>query len=161
MSLIETVGVRNFSDIINEGSRATYTGTITGPKTDEIVTPVPDDRFLIVVSYIFTSPTVAPDLVSFGLRGGVPASTMDLFEGYVGSGNQVHHHYSPGDWRYGELGWDLVMSVPAGLDVAYTFNCRISSSPEPLGYIQQIGSKEHANPYFGPESGRERGQSEL
>lgn len=161
MSLIQNIKARRIEDFFTEGSLVTLTGTVSAGSTDEVILSVPDNRFVIVTAYQFSTDNGSAELMSFGLRGGTPPSTLDLFTGFVGGGQTFDHNFGFADWRFGDLGYDVVVTNTGASSVAYTVDLRISSSPEPLGYIERIGTKNHANPFFGLESGADRGQSEF
>jgi hypothetical protein len=156
MSLIQKITSRTFGDLINEGARAHYTGTLSSG-ADQVIIGVPATRIFVVTSYHFSSPSASAFLVSLGLNDGL--TTTDIFQGYVGAGQVLDRVLSMADWVYGDLGCNVVVST-AG-DVAYTISGRINMQLTPLGYIEQIGTKNHANPVFPPESGSARGLSEF
>lgn len=158
MSLIQNIKTRRHDDLINEGSRITLTGTLTSG-TDHVVLSSSSSRFVIVTGYHLSTNASGSILVSIGLKTGSDPTT-DIFQGYIGNSVVGSRTLSFGDWIYGDLEYDLVITVPSDT-VAYTIDGRVSSSPAALGYIQQIGSQEHANPYFGLESGAARGQMEF
>jgi hypothetical protein len=156
MSLIQQIKSRTLQDLINEGARCHLTGPLAAG-SDQVVVNVPADRFFVITGYHFSSDSATPILVSLGLKSS--GATTEVFRGYVGNGMVVDKVLSFMDWVYGDLDYDVVVSFYG--TVAYTISGRISSSPVPLGYIEQIGTKNHANPYFGLPSGDARGQSEF
>jgi hypothetical protein len=156
MSLIQQIKTRTLQDLINEGARCHIPGTVaTG--TNQVILNIPSDRYIIITGYHFSSDSATPILVSLGLKNG--GATTEIFRAYVGNGMTVDKVLSFTDWIYGDLDYDVVLSTAGS--VAYTITGKISSSPVPLGYIEQIGCQNHANPYFGPVSGDARGQSEF
>jgi hypothetical protein len=157
MSLIEQIKTRNYTDLINEGARVSLVGSVASG-TDTIICPMPADRFMIITGYNLSTDSLTPILASIGLKHGSDP-TIEFCRAYVGGGAMLSRDLSFGNWIYGNLGYNIVISA-AG-NIIYTIDGRLCAGLVPLGYIQQIGSKEHANPYFGPPSGKDRGQSEL
>jgi hypothetical protein len=163
MSLIQRISSRRLEDTINEGSRVVVTGTVAGGATDSILLNVADDRYIVVTGLHLStnSATTTPVLVSLGLRSG-SNPTITFFNGFLSPSSPVTIVYALGNWRYGDLGYDLVITVGTTTNtIAYTIDMRQGASPTPLGYIEQIGAKTHANPVFPDESGLARGQSEA
>lgn len=161
MSLISRIRTRTLQDLINEGTRVTVTGVASGVTSEEVILSIPEDRVAIITGYHLSSDSSTPELVHLGLKGGTPEVVNEFFVGYVSDKTSVNHSYELGDWRYGELGHDVIISVDGAIDVAYTIDIRTISELVPKGYIEQIGNKNHSNPFFGLESGRDRGQSEF
>lgn len=157
MSLISKIKSRRMDDLINEGLRMTLTGTATSGTSTIYV--LPDTRFFIVTGYQLSSDAVSAELVTLSLDNGT--TSVDFYTGYIGGGQTANVLFSLADWLYGDLGYDIKITVSGAITVAYTVEGRVSSSPTPLGYIQQIGTQEHSNPVFPPDSGLARGQSEF
>jgi hypothetical protein len=157
MSLIQQIKSKAFTDLINEGARLALTGTL-GSGTDQVIYSMPASRFFIVAGYSISSGSVTSVEVRLAIKKGTDPA-MEFFRGHVGAGMPISRDLSFGNMLYGDLGYSLVASSDGTF--SYTIDGRLSSGLTPLGYIQQIGSKEHNNPYFGPESGKDRGQMEL
>lgn len=158
MSLSQKIVSRSYQDIINEGLKTTVTGTKAGAVTNSSILDLPDNRFFILTGYNLSTDSATAILVSILFKK--DAVTAELFKGYIALGSGVNHVYVPGDWRYGDLGYDLVITTSGG-NVAYTVDGRISSSPTPLGYIEHDGSPAHTQPWFPDPAGANRGQSEF
>ena len=165
MSLIQNIKSRRLDDLINEGARVTFTGTATpgGSIITLITLTTPPDigeegQSFILTGYQVSSDSGTPLLVTMGFDDGTAIN--NFFTGYIGGGQTAEISYALGDWTFGELGDNIVIEAASGT-FAYTIDGRITRGISPLGYIQQIGSKEHENPVFAPEKGRARGQSEF
>lgn len=157
MSLIQQIKSKAFTDLINEGARVALTGTL-GSGNDQSIHSVPSDRFFIVAGYCISSNSATAVEVKLAFKKGSDPA-IEFFRGYVGTGTSIVRDLPFGNMLYGDLGYSLVASSSGTF--SYTIDGRLSSGLAPLNYIQQIGSKEHSNPYFGPESGKARGQMEL
>lgn len=163
MSLINKITSRRLDDLLNDGARLSLTGTLAGGTTDGVILSVPDNRYLMIAGFHLSSNNSSADpvLVSLGLKLGTVA-TQTFFQGYVGPSSPVSMIYVLGDWRFGDLGYDLVATTGVTINtLAFTVFARQCFSPTPLGYIEQIGAPTHANPVFPEDSGLARGQSEL
>lgn len=157
MSLIQQIKSKALTDLINEGARVSLTGTL-GAGTDQVIYPMPADRFFIVAGYSISSGSATAVEVRLALKKGTDPA-MEFFRGHVGAGMSISRDLPFGNMLYGDLEYSLVATSDGVF--SYTIDGRLSSGLTPLNYIQQIGSKEHFNPYFGPESGKDRGQMEL
>lgn len=165
MSLIQSIKTRRFDDLINEGVRTTLTGTFSGTGSEvtlqELQTPASEGeegQSFILTGYQFSSDAGSPVLVTLGFNDG--STTTDVFNGYVGGGQTIDHTYSLGDWIFSDLGDNIVAQAPSGT-IAYTIEGRFIRGIKPLGYIERIGTPNHSNPVFPPDSGLARGQSEF
>jgi hypothetical protein len=158
MSLSQKITSRSYQDLINEGLKTTITGTKSGAVTNSVLLDMPSNRFFILTGYSVSTDSAAAILVSLSLKK--DAIVVELFTGYIALGSGIVIAYSPGDWRYGDLDYDLVITTSGG-NVAYTVDGRISSSPTPLGYIEHDGSPAHTQPWFPDAGGKNRGQSEF
>jgi len=165
MSLIQGIKSRRFDDLINEGARVAITGTaaLSGSSVTLLSLLDPPDtgeegQSFILTGYQLSSDEGSPIEVALGFDDGT--TVTDFFTGFVGGGQVIDHALTLGDWIFSDLGDDIVITAGSGT-FAFTIDGRIIRGIKPLGYIQQIGSKEHANPVFPPDNGRLRGQSEF
>jgi len=158
MSLISSIKTRRVEDIMNQGYRASLTGTVA-TVTDNVILSGVADRAFVCMSFILTTDSASNISVSLGYRTG--STTTKFFEGYLtAAGGPLSFTYGMGDEKYSELGHSLVITTSAG-NVKYSINGRVISEKVPLGYIEHLGAPAHnTSPYFPAESGRDRGQSE-
>ena len=159
MSLIQTISARREEDLLNEGARVVIDGTVSGAVSGEILLSIPENRFFIVTGYHLSSSSGSSIAVNLSLTNG--SDTFSFFTGFLSTTQTASRVLGYGDWIYGALDQDLVMDIDSAGDVSFTIDGRVSSSPTPLGYIEQIGVKTHSNPVFPPDSGLARGQSEF
>lgn len=157
MSLAQRVTARSMNDLLNEGFKTTVVGTVnTG--TDQTIFAASASRGLIVTgAHLSTSGSA--QLVSLGFKSGGNA-TITFFEAYISSSCPALFAWPLGDWRYGDLNYNLVLTAASNA-VAYSVFCRVYSTPAPLGYLEQPGAQAHHSPIFPPESGSARGESEF
>ena len=146
------------NDLINEGFKMTVAGS-TNSGTDLVLLPVDNTRGIIVTGAYLSSDNATTQLVTLGFKTGSNA-TITFFEAYINSSNPASFAWPLGDFRYGDLNYNLVMTC-AQNHVAYSVFCRSYNSPMPLGYIEQLGAKAHHSPIFPPVSGTDRGESEF
>ena len=159
MSLISTIKSRTLGDLINEGQRVSLTGTVSAG-ADQVALAIPDTRAFVITGVVLSTDNAAANLVAVGFKKGADP-TLSAVGGYITSNSMLSKTYAVGDWRYGDLGYSVVISADKA-NVAYTIDGRIISSPAPLGYIQHEGAKAHCFAVtFGPESGKARGQTEV
>jgi hypothetical protein len=159
MSLISTIKSRILGDLINEGQRVSLTGTVSAG-ADQVVFVAPANRAFVITGVVLSTDNAAANLVAVGFKKGAEAS-LSVVGGYITSGSMLNKTYAIGDWRYGDLNYNVVISADKS-NVSYTIDGRVISSPAPLGYVQHEGAKAHCfAATFGPESGKARGQTEV
>lgn len=159
MSLIFQIKSRRAEDLVNEGFRASLTGELNAG-VDQVVLSCPSDRLFAVAAVVISTNDDTPGLVQVGFKSGVLATSEFIRVFLAADGDVLEHSYAVGDWRYGALGHNLVITT--AVHIAYTIDCRIISEPAALGYIAREGAIGHSHGAVYPsESGRERGQSEF
>lgn len=159
MSLIQTIKTKVPADLLNGGAVGVYTGQLTSG-TDVIIATLPVERQFAVMTFLLTSATNVECRLGFKTGS---SGTIEFFRGFVGpSGTPMILPME--SWIWSDLSAtgsqvSLVCTVAGTID--YTILTKIFSSKIPLNYIEEIGVKAHANPYFGLPSGKDRGQSEF
>lgn len=156
MSLIQSIKTRRLEDLINQGFRFAFVGSVPGAAADTVIQAGATERSFVVTGFTLST-TGTNLLVSLGFRTG--GSTVKFWEGYVTSGGPMIYTYQLGDERYGALGESLVITTSGG-PVVYTLNGRVIAEKTALGYIERVGAPAHTQPHFPPVSGLDRGQSE-
>lgn len=159
MSLIATIKTKVPQDLLNGGAVGIYTGQASSA-TNQVIATLADERQFAVSGFMLTSATSIEARLAFR----VGSTNTEFFRGFCGPSG-AHVILPIEAWIWSDLSLtaspiSLVITTAAGV-VDYTVMTKIFASKTPLGYIQQIGTQEHANPYFGPESGLARGQSEF
>jgi hypothetical protein len=161
MSLVQKISSRNHIDLLNEGLQYSATGT-TGSIVDLIVVPTSTERAPIIVGFSLTSNNATPFLVSLGFKRGAEA-TLVFFQSYLSSSMPIQIQYDPHAWYRGDLNYSIVLTT-AG-QTAFTIDAKITSFPAALGYIEREGGQSPSGhtgrAMLPPDSGLERGQSEL
>ena len=158
MSLISTIKSRTLGDLINEGLRISLTGIVSAG-TDKVIWASTADRAFVITGITLSTDNSAANTVAVGFKKGA-AATAYVAAGYITSGSMFDKTYAVGDWRYGDLNYDIVLSATLS-NVAYTIDGRIISTPAPLGYVEHEGAIGHVfAAFFAPQSGSNRGQTE-
>lgn len=161
MSLIQTISSRILDDCINEGSKMAFTGTATNTQTDTVIWDFPATRSCIVVGYVFTTSSATALQVSLGFKPN-DGATVNFFTGFIAAGGGVERVFQVGDWYRSPLDTQLVIAVAGTGTIAYTIDCRNTSSPAAVGYPSREGAIDHdGRAVLAPESGKTRGLSEL
>lgn len=161
MSLIQTIKSRPQTDLINEGSKVAFTGTVTNGVTDSVIWQCPSDRSLILCGITVSTSASTSIQVSIGWKTGSDATTY-FFTGFVVAGGPITITPQLGDWYRSDLGQKLVITTSGTGVTAYSLDCRMTSSPAAVNYVSHEGSVDHAGrPVFPPPSGKTRGQMEI
>lgn len=165
MSLIQKIATRRFEDIINQGFRFAFTGSV-GTVTDQALWTGATDRSVVTTGFILSTTSATDVLVSLGYKTGI-AATVVFFQGNVKSGAPIVYNYMTGDERYSNCTDSLVITTGAAGPVIYTVNGRIIGDKISLGYIEREGAPAHSGganyPPFNPPtnwsgfSGADRG----
>jgi len=158
MSLIQRINYHKLEDTLNEGFKLSLAGTYNVDVTDSVIRAVSGEQAVMVSAISLSSNSDTPCLVSLGLKKGVDA-TVEFFRAYVSKSGPIMRSPVAGDWYRGTNSYNLVITVSglAGGILAVSIDARLTSDKEPLGYIEQIGTPNHASPRFADENAVNRG----
>lgn len=148
MSLIQRIQTRRSEDIINQGFRAAFTGSV-GTVTDTAIWSATTERTVVVTGIVVSTNSATDVLVNIGFKTGSNA-TVVFFEGYVKSGGPLKMEYMFGDERYSLPGDALVITTNASGPTVFTINARIIGEKVALGYIEHLGVDAHLSPASPP-----------
>lgn len=146
MSLIQKIATRRMEDIINQGFRFAFTGSV-GTVTDTVLWAGATDRSVVVTSFVISTNNATDVLVSLGYKNGISA-TVVFFQGYIKDGSPIIFDYTIGDERYSNPTDSLVITTSTSGPTVYTVNGRIIGDKVPLGYIEMPGAPAHSSPVF-------------
>jgi hypothetical protein len=158
MSLITQIRTRRLEDIINQGLRQNYVGTV-GAVTDSLIQDGVAERTLCVTGIMLSTDSATDVLVTIGFKTGSSPS-VPFFETFIKSGGAVAYPYPTGDERYSSPGQSLVITTTGGT-VAFTIPTRVIGEKVALGYIEYPGAPAHKAPWLPSQSGAARGQTEV
>ena len=146
MSLIQRIVSRRQEDIINQGYRAAFTGSV-GSVTDTAIWTAVVERTVVVTGFCLSTTSATDVLVTLGFKTGV-STTVPFFQGYVKSGSPLIYTYTFGDEKYSLPGDALVITTNAAGPTVYTVNARIIGEKVALGYVQIEGAGHSGAPGF-------------
>lgn len=85
-------------------------------------------------------------------------ASKNFFSGYIGgAAGSADKVFELGDWKFGDLNYKLVITVPAG-NFSYSIYGRITYEKQPKGYVVHEGDPDHPTiATFPPENASYRG----
>ena len=142
MSLIQKIATRRLEDIINQGYRFAFTGSV-GTVTDQALWSGTTDRSVVTTGFILSTGSATDVQVSLGYKNGGNA-TVVFFTGLIRAASPIIFSYPTGDERYSNPTDSLVITTNAAGPTIYTINGRIIGDKVPLGYIEQPGASGYS-----------------
>lgn len=146
MSLIQRIVTRRQEDIINQGFRAAFTGSV-GTVSDQAIWTAVAERTVVVTGITLSTTSATDVIVSLGFKTGLSATNV-FYTGYIKSGSPLVFPYTFGDEKYSLPGDAFVITTNAAGPTIYTINARIIGEKVALGYIQIEGAGHSGAPGF-------------